>query len=129
MLLILATAIGMPVAQAAGLTLNVHPSQNLDPNGRIVTVIGKGFPANATVQLAECTGTPLTCQALVDVSTDKHGMFVSRVLVAFYFSVLNPIHTTLTCSEPTFTGDECLLSAATTESPFVSASEPITFSQ
>jgi len=115
-------------AHSVGPTLAVHPSEKLDPDGRTVTVIGKGFPANVELQLAEATGSPLVGQALVNVHTNKHGNFVSRVLVAFDFSVLNPFPLVPTCSEPTFTGDACLLFATMTESPFVSAFTPISFS-
>jgi hypothetical protein len=111
---------------AADPTVAVHPSKNLDPSGRTVTVIGKGFPPNVTVQLAECTGSPLMCQALMNVDTNEHGMFVSRVLLAFDFTVFVPFGPT--CSEPTFTGDECLLFAQAT-SGASSAFEPITFSR
>lgn len=111
---------------AANPTVAVNPSKNLDPSGRTVTVIGKGFPANVTVQLSECTGSPLMCLALMNVDTNKHGMFVSRVLLAFDFTVLVPFPPT--CSEPTFTGDECLLFATAT-SGASAAFEPITFSR
>ncbi len=80
------------------------------------------------MHLAECTGTLFSCQALVDVKTGTHDMFITRVLVAFSFSVLHRFPEMPTCSEPAFTSDECLLSAGTTESLFVSAAESITFS-
>jgi hypothetical protein len=111
---------------AANPTVAAQPSKNLDPSGRTVTVIGKGFPANVTVQLAECTGSPLMCQALMNVDTNEHGMFVSRVLLAFDFAVF--VGFGPTCSEPTFTGDECLLTAQATTGAS-SAFEPITFSR
>ena len=119
----------LATAAARGVpTLAVHPSKNLDPDGRTVTVIGKGFPANVELQLQEATGSPLVAQALVNVNTNQHGMFIARVLVAFDFSVLNPFPLVPTCSEPTFTGDECLLFATMTENPFASAFTPIRFS-
>jgi hypothetical protein len=122
----LAQAVATSVAAVPAIA--VHPSKNLDPKGRTVTVTGKGFPPNVSLQLAECTSFPLTCQALMDVTTSRRGTFVSRVLVAFDFTVLNLFPPVPTCSEPTFTGDRCLLFATATVG-FASAFRPITFSQ
>jgi hypothetical protein len=115
-------------AQCDGAIHRRTPLKNLNPDGRTVTVIGKGFPANVELQLQEATGSPLVAQALVNVNTNQRGMFIARVLVAFDFTVLNPFPLVPTCSEPTFTGDECLLFATMTESPFASAFTPIRFS-
>jgi hypothetical protein len=82
---------------ALGIESEVHP------DGRTVTVIGESFPANVEIQLAECTGLPLACQALVNVNTSQRGMFIARALVAFDFTVLNPFSLVPTCSVPTFT--------------------------
>jgi hypothetical protein len=115
------------IYSAANPSVAVNPSKNLDPDGRTVTMIGKGFPVDVTVQLSECTGSPLVCLVLLNVQTDKHGMFVSRILVAFDLTVIYPFPPVPTCSEPTFTGDACLLFAvATNGAP--SAFDPITFS-
>jgi Neocarzinostatin family len=113
---------------AATPTVAVHPSQNLDPDGRTVTVIGTGYPANVTVQLAECTGFPAKCLALLDVPTDEHGRFVARVFVAFDFALLSPNPPAPTCSEPTQTGDLCFLDATATTGAS-SASVPLTFAR
>jgi hypothetical protein len=110
-------------ATAAGPSVAVHPSKNLDPDGRTVTVIGKGFPASITVELSECTGFPLTCQVLSDVNTNGHGMFISRVLVAFDFTAINPFPPVPTCSAP------CSIYATVTTPPFASTFEPLTFSE
>ena len=126
--LVLASGVGTP-AQGENPSVAVHPSRKLNPEGQLVTVIGKGVPSDITVQLAQCTGLPLKCQALVNVEANKHGMFITRVLVAFDFSVLNPFPQTPTCSEPTSTGETCLLFATPTSGSTGAAYEPITFSE
>jgi hypothetical protein len=111
-------------------TIAVHPSKNLEPDGGTVMVIGKGFPANVTVQLSECTpfsAFPLTCQVLSSTSTNEQGMFNARVLVALDLTVINPFPPVPTCAEPTATGVECLFFATVTESPFTSAFTSISF--
>ena len=127
MLLITMTITGAALQEDEPL-LAVHPSEQLEPEGQLVTVIGKGFSPNIRVQLAQCTGLPLSCLVLADVDTNKHGRFVTRLRVAFDFSVLTPAPPTPTCSEPTFSGDRCLLFAVSWSSP-QSAFTPLAFSE
>jgi hypothetical protein len=107
-------------ASAAAQTIRVAPSTNLNPTGQTVTVIGMGFPASSGVQIQECTGSPLMCQVLVNVTTNTAGAFVTRVVVTY--DLLGT-----TCSLTTVTGDTCLVFATETESPFEGAFAPISF--
>ena len=124
-LLLVVALIAARAALAGGPELAVHPDHHIDPNGRMITVVGSGYPTNAPVQLAECTGTPLSCFVLAEVTTNSHGRFVARVLVAF---VLDPV-TGGTCSEPTFSGDPCLIFGVEEVSPFEGDFAPITFAE
>ena len=81
--------------------------------------------SNQMVQLQEATGQPTSAYVLKDVVTDSRGTFHTRVLVAYYFSVLSPANTG-TCSQPTFTGAPCLLFATETAG-LESANTPISF--
>jgi hypothetical protein len=125
-LLIVAASVTVPSSQRENPSIAVHPSDHLDPDGQWVTVIGKGFPPTSMVQLSQCTDLPLNCLVLMDVNTNEHGMFVTRLVVAFDFGVLTPFPPTPTCSEPTFSGDTCLLFAVSWSAP-VAAFEPIAF--
>lgn len=121
-------AVGLSAQTNDGPVLAAHPDNHLDPNGRLITVMGSGYPNNAPVQLSECTGTPLSCIVLADVTTNSKGRFVARVFVAFSFSVLDPFIAG-TCSEPTFSGDSCLIFGVEGVSPFEGDFTPITFAQ
>jgi hypothetical protein len=126
--LVSVAAAAAPSALADGLTIAVHPSKRLDPAGQKVSVIGSGYPANTPVQVAQCTGTPLNCQALKDVITNPAGRFAARVVVAFNFSFFDP-YSSLTCSQPTFGGFDCLVDATEVVSPGLGAYAPIRFAR
>jgi hypothetical protein len=117
-----------PIASASAATLRVSPSRNIDPQGQLVTMVGTGFPADAEIQLAECTGTPLICHVLNGfVVTNKAGMFVTRRFVAYDLGLVHPFPATPTCSLPTFTGEDCFIDAQQTEPPFTRAFATISF--
>lgn len=101
--------------------------RHLEAVGRTVTVFGKGYPANADVQIQEATGMPLMAQALTNVTANRDGEFRARVLVSYDFSALNPYPPTATCSLMTFAGYPCLLFATQTGAPYASAYTPLEF--